>query len=101
MIAENSLDRLGLIFVVEIGRGAVCVDVLHFRRFYPGVVDGHLHASGGPFAVGGRGGHVVSVSGGAEPDYFGIYPGAARASEIEIFDNQYAGTFTQYEAVPF
>ncbi len=63
MIAENTLDRHGLVEVVEMGRGAVGVDVVHLLGVHPAAGKRHLDAARRTLAAGGGSGQVVGVAG--------------------------------------
>ena len=60
VLAEDGLDGLGLADVALRRRGAVGVDVGDVRPDSAGGAQGHAHAAGGAFALGGGGGDMVA-----------------------------------------
>ena len=94
--AEDEADGGGFGAVVDLGRGAVGVDVADLLRGEAGIAQGHAHGAGG--ALGGGLGDVAGIGGHAEADDLRDGPGAAGERGLQRLQHQHGGAFAQHQA---
>ena len=99
ILAEHTLDRFGLVRVVELRRGAVRVDVVHGIGTDPGIFEAQPHACRGADALGRRLRDVVRVAVGAVADQLGEDRRAAPSRRFQFLEHQHARTLGHDEAV--
>ena len=85
--------------VVDLGAGAVGVDVADVLPGQAGVLERALDAGDGAAAFGMAVGHAEGVGGRAVAGHFGVDAGAAALGVLQLFEHQHAGPFAQDEAV--
>src|SRR5205085_10914984 len=93
-VAEDALDGLGLRLIVELGGGAVRVDVVDLRRGDAGVFE--RPADGVGLAVGVGEGDVRRVGGRAVADDLCVNLRAARGGQLQVFEDDDPGAFRQH-----
>ena len=98
MGAEHGFHRGGLPGVIEMGGGAVGVDVAHLLRRNAAVGQRHGHGLGTAAAVRKRGGDVVSVAGRAVTDHLGVDLGSPSLGVFQLLQKQHARTLAHNKA---
>ena len=66
------------------------IDVIHFRGFDSGALQGHSHAPGCAFPIRSGGGDMVGIPRVAIPDQFSINPRLSFQREFEFFQKDKA-----------
>lgn len=74
VVPKHRLDSGGLTRVIEMGRGAVGIDIVYLFRGYPSIARASAMAPGPARAVGPGGSHVIGVTGGSIAQYFSVDP---------------------------
>ena len=95
---EHGFRRGGLPGIVEVGRGAVGVDVTHLLRRNAAVGQRHGHGFGAAAAVRKGGGDVVSVAGGAVAHHLGVDLRPAGLGVFQFLQKQHARALAHDEA---
>ena len=100
-IAERDLAGLGLGQVVELGAGAVGIDVdAVLRGVEAGLPDGYRDALGLGGSVRPGCGHVVGVAGAAVAHHLGVDLRAARLGMLILLEDEHSGAVRHDEALP-
>src|SRR5262249_12318415 len=86
-------------FVIDLGAGAVSVDIANVGWVKSAVLDCCFNAGNGATAVRVAVGDAEGVGGGTVTGDLGINVCAAVAGVLQLFEHEHAGTFTEHEAV--
>ena len=97
VFAERDFQRAGFRDVVQVGAGAVRVDVNAFARLPSGFAERFDDRSSGAVGVRARRGHVVGVARRTVTDDFAVNLGAAILSAFVFFQNENPGAFGDNE----
>ncbi len=98
-LAKDGLDGQRLALVVQLGAGAVGVDVVDLVRRQAGVVQGGLHGLGCARTVLGRGGQMVGVGAAAVAQNLAVDARPPGLGPAQLFQHQYRRAFAADEAV--
>ena len=82
-------------------RGAMCIDVVDFPRRHPCPGQCRFHATKPAVSVFGWRGHMVCVTGKAEPEDFSVNSCSTRPRVFKFLENDDSGPFTHDETVAF
>ena len=99
-LTEDRPDGQRLHTVVDLGRGAVCVDVIDLGRDDPGIVEGIFHAGNRPASLLVTVGQTEGVGTAAVADDLGVYSCVPGPGVLELLENEHPGTLPEDETVP-
>ena len=100
VFAEDGLDGLHLILIVQGGGCPVGVDVIDLRRFHSGLLKGGLHAPGGAFVARRRRRHVKGVAGHAVAGNLPVDSGPPVQGKGQFLQNEGAAALADHKPVP-
>ena len=100
MAAKSFLDRNGFILVIQPGRGAMRIDIIHLLRSNSGILAGELHRMGRPFPLRVWAGDVIGIPRCTIADNFRIDPCTPCLGVLIFLQHQHRAAFPHDKTAP-
>ena len=97
VVAQGSLDGIGLVDVTQRRRSAVRIQVVDLVRVHSGIAQGAEHRAARAVHVGG--GHVAGIGAHAEARQLGVNLGATGFGVFVLFEHHHAATLAQHKTI--